>query len=121
MKKNIVATVTLLLGCLVLIASTSLDGTWTGTLKTPDGGVLPLKYIFKTDGNKLTGAAATGRGDITINDGTVSGPDFSFTIIYNSVEVKNTGKFYPDADSVSLNVDYNGMLMHSTMKRATDQ
>ena len=51
MKKNIIATAALLLSCLVLITSASLDGTWTGTLKTPDGGVLPLKYMFKTEGD----------------------------------------------------------------------
>ena len=47
----------LVVGCL-LVASTAwaadVDGRWTGSLATPMGDV-PISFVFKTDGTKLTG------------------------------------------------------------------
>jgi hypothetical protein len=121
MNKRFIATVALVC-CFIFCfaAGTGLSGVWTGTLKTPDGGEFPLKYTFKADGDKLTGKGETGQGEIPIDGGSVTGSEFSFTVTYNGTEVKNTGKYYADADSVSLNVDYAGNKMHATMLRATN-
>jgi len=110
------ALVCFIMVCLAVAAD--LTGKWTGTLKTPDGGEFPINYTFKIDGDKLTGTGTTPSGDVAIENCKITGADFSFTVPFNGTDIKNTGKFYAEGDSVSLNIDFNGMAMHSTLKRA---
>ena len=122
MKRRIFTTTALLccfMVCFAIVAD--LTGKWTGSLKAPDGNEYPLTYNFKTDGAKLTGTGESPQGTIDITDGKVSGNDFSFTISVGGVDIKNTGKFYPEADSVGMDIDYQGMKMHATLKRAADK
>jgi len=120
MNKRILTTAALIC-CFIFCfaAGTGLTGTWTGSLKTPDGSDFPLKYTFAADGDKLTGKGEADQGELPIADGKVNGSDFSFTVMYNGTTVKNSGKYYAEADSVGLDVDYNGTKMHATMLRAT--
>jgi hypothetical protein len=118
--KRKVFTTTLLVCCFAvcLAAIADLTGKWAGTLKTPDGEEMPVNYTFKANGDKLTGNGASPDGDIPIKDGKINGADFSFTVTYNGTDIKNTGKFYAEADSVALDIDFNGTKMHTTLKRA---
>jgi len=120
MKTKIFTTVALL--CLFiagLAIAAGLAGKWAGPLKTPDGNVIPLTYVLKTDSGKLTGTAATPEGEIAITEGKiVSATDFTFTVTVNGQDYKHTGKFYPAADSVGLDIDANGQKLHTTLKRA---
>jgi hypothetical protein len=119
MKKKIFTTTALVcyfMVCFAIVAD--LTGKWTGTLKTPDGNEFPVNYTFKVDGDKLTGMGSSPSGDIQITDGKINGSDFSFIVSFNGTDIKNTGKFYAEADSVALDIDFNGMKMHSTLKRA---
>jgi len=102
--------------CLAVVAD--LTGKWTGTLKTPDGDEMPINYTFKVDGDKLTGVGSSPQGDIAITDGKINGSAFSFTVSFNGTDIKNTGKFYAEADSVGLDINYNETKMHTTLKRA---
>jgi hypothetical protein len=119
MKKRLFTTAALV--CCVVAAfafAASLAGKWTGTLNTPDGNQFPLTYSFKTDSGKLTGVASSPQGDVNITDGKFIDPtDFTFNVSVNGTDVKHTGKFYPDADSVGMDIDFNGMKMHTTLKR----
>lgn len=59
----------------------SLDGTWI--VKTPgrDGATTDVTYTFKTEGSKITGTIAGGRGgDRPIKDGKVEGDNFEFSV-----------------------------------------
>jgi cytochrome c biogenesis protein ResB len=121
MKKKIFTTLALV--CLFIagfaIATGLLTGKWTGTLKTPDGNEIPLTYVLKADSGKLTGTAATPEGEIPITDGKlVSSTDFTFNVSVNGADYKHTGKFYQDADSVGMDIDFNGQKLHTTLKRA---
>ncbi|HEY8782128.1 MAG TPA: hypothetical protein VIM16_10960 [Mucilaginibacter sp.] len=119
MKRKIFTTTALVccfMVCFAIVAD--LAGKWSGTLKTPDGNEIPLTYTFKTDSGKLTGITSGPQGDITITDGKIISPtDFTFSISVNGTDVKHTGKFYPDADSIGMDIDYQGMKMHTTLKR----
>jgi hypothetical protein len=119
MKIKILIT-TALMGCAIaaLAFAADLTGTWTGTLTAPQGELFPVHYTFKLDGDKLTGTGTSPDGDIPISDGTINGSDFAFTVTFNGQMIKNTGKYYAAADSVGLNVELNGMVMHTTLKRA---
>ena len=119
MKRKIFTTTALVccfMVCFAMVAD--LAGKWTGTLKTPDGNEFPLTYTFKTDSGKLTGIASSPQGDVPITDGKlISATDFTFSVAVNGTDIKHTGKFYPAADSVGMDIDFNGMKMHATLKR----
>lgn len=101
--------------CFVIVAD--LSGAWTGTLSTPAGN-FPLKYTFKTDGTTLSGTTMSQQGEVPITDTEIKGNEFSFHTTYNGGDVINIATFYPDADSVALDVVYKEYKMHTTLKRA---
>jgi len=123
MKRKIFTTAALLCCMMVCFAiAANLAGKWTGTLKTPDGGEFPLTYTFKTDSGKLTGIASSPQGDVAITDGKlISATDFTFNLSVNGTDLKHTGKFYPDADSIGMDIDFMGYKMHATLKRSSDK
>ncbi len=56
------------------------DGTWTGTLATPNGDFAQV-FKLKTDGDKLTGTMTGPDGtDIAISDGKIDGNNISFSV-----------------------------------------
>lgn len=120
MKRKIFIT-TALVCCFMVclaIAIADLNGKWNGVLLAPDGNEYPLSYTYKIDGDKLTGVGSSPQGDVPLTDGKVTGNDFSYNISVNGMDFKNTGKFYPEADSIGLDIDFNGMKMHTTLKRS---
>jgi hypothetical protein len=103
--------------CLAAVVA-DLSGKWTGVVKTPDGQDVTLTYVMKVDGDKLTGTGEANGNTVTINEGKINGNDFTFKITdTEGLVIPHSGKFYPEADSVSLNIDYNGAKMHATLKR----
>jgi hypothetical protein len=121
MKKTFFTTTALLCCFVVCFAAaiiTDLSGKWTGSVKTPDGNEFPLTYTLKADSGKLTGTASSPQGDVAITDGKTNGTDFSFNVSVNGADVKHSGKYYTGADTIGLDIDYEGMKMHSTLKRA---
>ena len=71
--------ITLLLAAAPAFAA-DVDGKWAGSLETP-GGTLPISYVFKSDGAKLTGSTATpDGGQIEIKNGKVEGNKISFSL-----------------------------------------
>ena len=97
------------------------NGKWSGVIAAPDGNEYPLSYTFKADADKLTGQGQSPQGAIDVTEGKVKGDSISFAIDVNGVKVTNWGKYYSAGDSISLNMDYQGMKMHSTLKRAVDK
>lgn len=99
-----------------LAAVVDLSGKWSGTVKTPDGNEVELNYTFKVDGDKLTGSAESQGSEVTIDSGKISGNDFKFIIVNtDGITIPHSGKYY--GDSVSMNLDYQGMKFHTTLKR----
>jgi hypothetical protein len=95
----------------------SLNGRWTGLLKTDQGNEYPLMYDFKIDGNQLTGTARTPKGDMPINDGKVTGNNFTFNVVVNNMEIDHSGKFY--GDSVGVDISLGDVKSHATLIKAT--
>jgi hypothetical protein len=59
------------------------SGTWKGTAQTPNGTV-ERTFVFKVDGNKLTGETSSDMfGKSVIEDGKVDGDNISFNITVN--------------------------------------
>jgi hypothetical protein len=83
MRFGKIALLALALCALMTVAASaaSLDGSWI--VKTPgrDGATTDVTYTFKTDGGKITGTIAGGRGgDRPIKDGKVEGDSFEFSV-----------------------------------------
>jgi hypothetical protein len=120
MKRRIlttVASVCCLLVCLAAVADMS--GKWTGKITTPDGNELQINYVFKVDGDKLTGTAQGDGSPTAIDSGVMKGNDFTFSVSNpEGVVFKHKGKFYPEGDSIGVNIDVNGNKIHGTLKRA---
>lgn len=122
MKRKVLITCALLLSFSAVFAYfADLNGNWKGTLVAPDGNEYPLAYTFKIDGDKLTGTGNSPQGSVDLTEGKVKSDSLSFAIDVNGVKVINSGKYFAEGDSISLNIDYQGYIMHSTLKRATDK
>lgn len=117
MKKNLLHSATLAFGLFFLMTLLAdLNGKWEGVIKTPDGNDLQVTFTFKVEGDKLTGTAeAAGSGALTIENGKVSGDNFSFTINAGGTDIPHSGKAY--ADSCILTIDFGGQKSNTTFMR----
>ena len=82
----------LVFGLILLTSSVfaaDVDGKWTGTLTTP-GGDVPIAFVFKADGDRLTG--------------TMTGMDGMLLPLAN-------GKIEGDKISYSVSIDFGGMMV----------
>jgi hypothetical protein len=100
------------------VVITDLSGKWSGSIKTPDGNQFPLTYIFKVDGNTLTGAVQSPQGELPITEGKINGNDFSFKLDFNGMPIISTGKYY--VDSVGIDAEVNGTKLHTVLKRVNN-
>jgi len=90
--------------CLMISAATfaaNIDGTWVGNLKTSNGNEIPLTFVFKMDGEKLTGSVKSPAGEIAIANSKVEEKVFSFEISFNEMIMKHQCSFKDD-DTISL-------------------
>lgn len=106
--------------CLAAIAD--LNGKWTGTFTGPNGNDVDLVYTIKIDGDKLTGEATAQGITLKLDSGKITGTDFKFSITNpEGVNIPHAGKYFAQGDSISMNADYQGFKMHSTLKRSADK
>jgi hypothetical protein len=91
-------------------AAADISGTWKGTAETQNG-TFERTFVFKVDGNKLTGETSSERlGKSTIMDGKVDGDNISFTIKAkiqdNEMTLNYSGKV--NGNEMTLKVDSSG-------------
>jgi len=96
-------------------------GTWKATAEGPNG-TLERTFIFKVDGNKLTGEADSSMmGKSTIMDGKVDGDNLSFTITVkfqdNEMKVSYKGKVTGDEIQLTAHVGDGDMTLEWKGKR----
>lgn len=105
--------------CFIFLLSiaASLDGRWTGIVTTPDGNDLNVVYNFKTDGDALTGTAESPAGQVSIDNGKISGNNFSFDVTVDGVVYPHKGILY--TDSCGVDIDFGDAIVHTTIVRDT--
>ena len=102
------------------VAAGGIGGKWMGTLTMPSGNTRIFHYVFNVDKNILTGTA-TGTNTLDLSNGRIYGDSLSFAIIVaNGDSIVNTGKYYRDGDSITLNAVFMGATMHGILKRDTE-
>ncbi|MBV8391494.1 MAG: hypothetical protein JO080_16935 [Mucilaginibacter sp.] len=120
MKRKALITAALV-GCFMvcLAAVGGLAGKWKGSLKDQDGNDHQFHLVFNVvDNDKLTGTAQAEGEPLPINEGKITGNDFSFNVKDpdgNVIPVD--GKYIAQGDSVSLNFTENSMKYHVTFLR----
>jgi hypothetical protein len=96
------------------------DGNWTGSLDSPNGPV-QIDYSFKADGPKLTGTTTGPDGTkLAIKDGKIDGNNISFAVDVDFGGTPTTIKYtgVVAADSIALTLDFQGMPVNITVKKA---
>jgi hypothetical protein len=112
-----------LVGALLLTVSAfgaGPDGTWSGTLSTPNGD-FPQVFKLKADGAKLSGTMAGFDGtDIAIADGKVDGANISFSVTLdvggNSITLNYKGVVADD--QIVFSGDAMGQSFEVTVKKS---
>jgi hypothetical protein len=107
----------------VTASAADVSGTWKGTADTPNGTV-ERTFVFKVDGQKLTGETSSDRfGKSVIQDGKVDGDNISFTITVNiggtEGKVNYKGKVQGDAIQFDAEVQAIGQTVHYVAKRVS--
>jgi hypothetical protein len=73
-----------------------LAGTWEGKFARPDGEEMKFTYLFKIDGEKLTGTITSPRGEREISEGKVKADEFSFSVKMGDNSIEYQGKLAND-------------------------
>ena len=113
-----------LMAVFALTASAAdINGTWKGTAETPNG-TIERTFVFKADGNKLTGETSSQMmGKSTITDGTIDGDNISFYITVkfedNEMKLHYTGKVAGDEIKFHVETADGGVALDYTAKRVS--
>ena len=120
MKRKILTTLVLACCIAVCIAAViaDLNGQWSAVFNAPDGNQYPLTYTFKVDGDKLTGTLETSGMSVPIDSGKVDGENVSFSVTIQGMAYAHKGKYYSAADSIGMDVTFEGGKGHTTLTRA---
>jgi hypothetical protein len=95
------------------------DGTWTGTLATPNGDFAQV-FKLKTDGDKLSGTMTGPDGsDIAISDGKVDGDKISFSVNldFGGMTITLNYKGVVTADQISFDGEAMGQTFQVVVKK----
>lgn len=65
--------------CVVALAA-GIDGKWTGQVEGPQG-TMDITFVFKAEGEKLTGTYSNTFGEAKIDEGTIKGDAVSFKVV----------------------------------------
>jgi hypothetical protein len=90
------------------VSAADIAGTWKSSVETPNG-TFESTYVFKVDGNKLTGTISMGQmGDVEISEGKVDGDSLSFVVVreFNGNEFKMTYKGKVTGDEMKLTMEF---------------
>jgi hypothetical protein len=104
------------------LSAADVSGTLKGTAQTQNGTV-ERTFIFKVDGDKLTGKTSSSMmGESPITDGKVDGDNISFTITVNfqgnELKLNYKGKVISN-NEIKFTVDAAGETIEYTAKRTS--
>jgi len=105
--------VVMLLACIA--AAADISGKWRAEFNTPDGEKRVNTFVFKVDGDKLTGTVAGTQDEAPIQDGKIQGDEVSFTADRFFGKVTYKGKV--QGDEIRLTASLEGNSFEMTAKR----
>jgi hypothetical protein len=114
---------TLLILCVPALAA-DVDGKWTGNITMPTGDV-PVQFILKADGEKLTGSTLGIDGsEVKISDGkvTADGKSISFkvTLDFGGMPFEINYKGVVSPAEIKMTAEVLGMPLDFALKKASE-
>lgn len=106
---------TLLLAGLIVAADVS--GKWSGQVPGRGGEGATATFVFKADGEKLTGTMTGPQGEMPIQDGKVSGDKVSFSMTGGNAKILFEGAMSGDEIKMTRTRE-GGQAREFTLKRA---
>jgi hypothetical protein len=103
------------LGLSVAALGADVNGKWKADFTTPDGTQRSNTFIFKADGEKLTGTVAGTQDKTPIQNGTLRGDEISFTAERPFGKFTYKGKV--TGNEIKLKVEFNEQSFEITAKR----
>jgi hypothetical protein len=98
-----IVTVFLFLFAITSGIAAGIDGNWITKMSGPDGSEMELTFVFKMEGEKLTGLVQSPNGDVPISNTKVEGNKFSFDVSFNDMTIKHDCTLKED-DTISMKV-----------------
>ena len=99
MIKKALTTAFLVLTVITVCLAADITGKWSGKVMDQ----FDVTYVFKVDGEKLTGTTSGPDGDtITLQNGVIKGDDLSFTMAMMGNDIKVTGKVKDDTITLTM-------------------
>jgi hypothetical protein len=96
-------------------AAADVSGKWRAEFTTPDGTARTNTFIFKQEGEKLTGTVAGTQDETPIQEGSVKGDAISFTAERPFGRFTYKGKI--SGDEIKFTVSFNDNNFEITAKR----
>ncbi len=94
---------TVMVALLVMVSNAAkIDGKWKTSMRGPDGNV-EITFVFKADGEKLTGTITSPMGEMEITKGKINGDEFTFDIDMMGNTISHKGRF--EGDVIKLKMD----------------
>ena len=79
-----------------------LSGHWEGTAQGPGGEGMTLAFVFKFEGEKVSGTVESPNGAMPISDGKVKGDEFSFKVAFNGNAIDHQCKVAGDTITMKV-------------------
>ena len=101
--KTFLSTVLFLMITVAAFAA-NFDGKWTAKIKGQDGGDMELTFVFKMDGEKISGAIITPNGEMPILNPKIVDKVLTFDISFGDTTMKHVCTLKDD-DTISSKVE----------------
>ena len=118
---------TMRFGCLAALAlaaaaAADISGKWTGDVPGRGGDTTPSTFVFKADGDNLTGSMTGAQGEVPLQEGRISGDQVSFATVLdlggNSIKILYKGTVGGDQIKMTRQREGGGQAREFTLKRA---
>ena len=96
-------TVILFLTIVTSAFASGIEGTWKGKMQGPDGNSMEITFVFKMEGQKLTGFVKSPNGDMPISNTQIKDKEFSFDVSFNEMVIKHNCTLKEDG-TISMKV-----------------
>jgi len=83
------------------------DGKWKTTFESPQGS-MELTFVFKAEGEKLTGKISSDMGEIEITNGKIKGNEFSYEIDAMGNPMTQKGKLENEVIKITMEMPDGG-------------
>jgi hypothetical protein len=87
------------------LGAADVDGTYKGSVDTPNGP-LELTFVFKTDGERLTGSVASAMGEVPLENGTAKGDVLTFDVNVQGMSITHEAKQAGDQVTIKATGDW---------------